>query len=156
MAMKRTGRAFSLLELLLALGTMAATLLLVVALGISVAGRNQQVMEAPVGLVTAESVLNQFIYNLQANAPYEVTFFNKATTANYVTDTVTVDRVTFNYAVDLEALTNASTGGQLGGPALGGSNHMMKITVRVTWSMGNGANQGQHQAEISRLMHEDT
>ena len=149
-------RAFSLLELLLALGTMAATLLLVVALGISVAGRNQQVAETPVGLATAESVLNQFVYNVQANSAYQPTFFSKPTTANYLTDTVEIDRVAFSYAVDLEALTDSSTGGPLGGTALGGSNHMMKVTVRVSWQMGNVPNQGKHQAEIARLLHEDS
>lgn len=136
---------------------MAATLLLVVALGISVAGRNQQVQEAPVGLVAAESILNQFAYNVQANPSYQPTFFAKPTTANYLNDQVEIDHINFSYSVDLEAVMNASTGAQLGGTALGGSNHMMKITVRVNWRLGNsGPNPGLHQAEITRLLHEDS
>jgi len=150
-------RGFSLLELLLALGTLAVTLLLVVALGISVASRNQQVQEAPVGLVAAESVLNQFVYNVQANSGYQPTFFAKPTTANYLNDQVEIDRVSFSYAIDLESVLNASTGTQLGGTVLGGSNRMMKITVRVNWRLGNsGSNPGLHQAEMTRLLHEDS
>ena len=109
-----------------------------------------------VGMVAAESVLNQFIYNVQSNPGSQSAFFSKPTTANYQTDTVQMDRVAFSYAVDLEALTNASTGAPLGGASLGGTNRMMKITVRVSWQMGNGPNQGRHQSEMTRLIHEDS
>ncbi|MBX3170336.1 MAG: hypothetical protein KF760_23220 [Candidatus Eremiobacteraeota bacterium] len=138
---------FSLLELLLALGTLAVTLLLVVALGISVAGRNQQSLEAPVGLIAAQSVLSQFVYNVQASTD-QGPFFSKPTTANYASDTVEIDRVTFHYQVDLEHLPT-------GGTSLGNTNRLMKITVKVFWQMGNGPQAGRHQSEMARLVHED-
>ena len=107
------------------------------------------------GLVAAESILNQFVYNVQANGPYQDTFFSKPTTASYVSDTVQMDRVSFAYAIDLEYLTDTSGVG-IGGNSLGGLNHLMKIKVRVTWTMGNGPNQGRHTAELSRILHEDS
>ncbi|MBS2039228.1 hypothetical protein JST97_29865 [bacterium] len=152
--MKVCPRAFSLLELLLALGTMAATLLLVIALAISVAGRNQQVQEVPVGLIAAEDVLNQFVYNVQSNSAAQTAFFSNTLAPNYATDTIQIDRVNFSYAVDLERLIDTS-GNPVGGAALSGTNHLMRITVRVSWQMGSGPNQGKHQAELSRILHED-
>lgn len=140
---------FSLLELLLALGTLAVTLLLVVALGISVAGRSQQTLETPVGMIAAESILNQFVYDVQANSTNQAAWFSKPTTVNYATDTLVIDRVPFTYQVDLEHLPT-------GGVSLGNTNRLMKITVKVSWQMGNGPQAGRHQSEMARLLHEDS
>lgn len=152
--MKLCLRAFSLLELLLALGTMAATLLLVVALAISVAGRNQQVQEVPVGLIAAEDVLNQLVYNVQSNSSAQTAFFSHTNSPNYMTDTIRIDRTDFSYAVDLQRL-NDTSGNPVGGTTLSGTNHLMQVTVRVNWQLGNGPNQGKRQAELTRIIHED-
>lgn len=148
-------RAFSLLELLLALGTMAATLLLVVALAISVAGRNQQVQEVPIGLIAAEDVLNQLVYNVQSSSSAQTAFFSHTNAPNYMTDTIQIDRTNFSYAVDLQRLTD-TLGNPVGGSTtLGGTNHLMQVTVYVTWQMGSGPNQGKRKAELTRMLHED-
>jgi len=140
---------FSLLELLLALGTMAVTLLLVVALGIAVAGRNQQTQETPVGVIAAESILNQFVYDVQADSANQAAWFSLPTTANYASDTLEIDHVTFTYRLDLEHLPT-------GGTSLGGTNRLMKLTVKVSWQMGNGPQAGRHESEMARLLHEDS
>jgi len=147
-SMTRRPQGFSLLELLLALGTMAATLLLVVALGLSVASRNQQTLETPVGALAAESILNQFVYNVQSSAN-PAAFFSLPTTPNYATGSQIIDKVQFTYRLDLEKITTVGTG-------LGGTNQLMKLTVRVVWNLGDGPNGGQHTSEMVRLLHEDS
>lgn len=146
MRLRRDG-GFSLLELLLALGTLATTLLLVVALGLSLAGRNRTTASAPIGFLAAENILNQFVYDIQGNSSPS-TFFSTPPPA--VHGTLTVNRIDFLYRLDYELCSGV-------GPAPSLSdNRLLKLTVKVTWTLGNGPQQGKHECTLMRLLHENT
>lgn len=142
-------RAFSLAELVLAVATLAVALLLVVALGLSISGRTTRALDAPLGTIAAENILNQLIYNVNSDtAANRAAWFAQPTTPSWKAGSYLLNQIDFTYTVDFEALPVGSASGLT-------NNHLIKLWVRVVWKKGSGPNGGQHQAELVRLVHEE-
>jgi hypothetical protein len=138
-------RGFSLLEMLLATGTLAASLMMVIALGISVEGRSRKAHEVPVGVNVGENLMNQFIYGATSGTPavIQAWFLSVPSVQTpWKSGSYTFNRVDFAYSLDYQNL--------LGG-GVSGSNHLVLLQMRVTWQEGA---QGIQHADLTRIVHE--
>lgn len=147
---KNLGRhGFSLPELLLAVCTLAVILMLVVALGLSVVGRNRKAVDVPVGAVAGEGLLTELIYGVTADTPSNVKAWFAAvpsTRTAWKSGTSTMGRINFAYTTDYQSLNGGGSGG---------ANHLVLLEMRVTWQDGTaGAPPGLQQACLMRMIHE--
>ena len=145
--MKHRRVAFSLLEVLLAVATLTVALLLVVALGISVMGRAEKAHDVPVGTIAAENILNQLIYDVNADTANRVAWFAMPTTPAWKVGTYQVNHIDFAYTVDFESLPVGTATGMA-------ENHLVKLSIQVNWTKGRGPNNGQQSSSLVRLLHE--
>ena len=148
--MKPARVAFSLLEVLLAVATLTVALLLVVALGISVLGRSDKAKDVPIGTIAAENILNQLIYDVNScPSAARAQWFTYADNPSLKVGTYTMNKIEFAYNIDYERLPVGTSTGLA-------TNHLVKLSIRLTWAKGRGPNSGQQTANLVRLVHEDS
>ncbi|MCA9796236.1 MAG: hypothetical protein KC910_30725 [Candidatus Eremiobacteraeota bacterium] len=143
-------RGFSLIELLLAIGVLALVLLLVVALAISVMRRNQRALDVPVGSLAADTILTRLIYGMENNLAARTAFYaSPAVNTPWINGVFKMDRVDFTYATDVQSLPVGTSTGMA-------DNRLVQVHIAVQWQEAHeGPNNGQQQAEMVRLVHED-
>ena len=140
---------FSLLELLLATGMLSVALLLIIALGLSLVGRNRKALDVPVGVIAGESILTELIYSVTGDSPTNLQAWFAAVPSAptaWRSGFYTVNHIDFAYSVDYQSVLGAGASG---------NNHLVLLQLRVTWQDGTtGIHDGQQHADLSRLLHE--
>ena len=140
----KRARAFTLAELMLAVGLIAVVVLSVLGLGISVLRGSRKAIDTTVGQQVAEGELQRVIYQAEANTADPLWSQNSATTA-YLTYPIVVKNTTFSVALYAQDLVDSSTGLPLGNTTF---NQSLKVDARVSWWDSNG-NQGYGNLQAS-------
>ena len=148
--MRSRSTAFTLVEVLIAVTTLCISLMLVVALGISVLRRNNHALDIPAGSIAAENILNQLIYGANNDIPAgtHATFFSASTSGiAWTSGSYAMNRIDFAYATDL---SNVGVGTSTGMA----TNRLIKVHIDVTWT-GGDQNNGLQKCDLTRLIHEN-
>ena len=133
---------------MLSIGSLALSLLLMVALSISVLRRTNHALDIPAGLVVAENVMNQMIYNVQNDIPggTQAAFFAAPTVptapAAFTAGTFAMNRIDFTYTTDIQ---------NLGVGNLMVNNRLIQFRVVVRWQEPTGS----QTSSLTRLVHQD-
>ena len=155
--MKRTSHAFSLGELLVALGLIAVAILSVLALSITIAKSNREGIDHGVGNVVATQISDRLIDQLKTDTPAgskEAFFAKDFISTPYDQGVLSNNNTDFSYEIYARTVTDTS-GSSLGGTTL--NNRLKKLDVMVHWWDSNTKDHqgyGELQVSVSRLINE--
>lgn len=131
--MKRSTRAFSLGELLVALGLIAVAILSLIALSITIARSNRESIDNTVANTVASQLVERLIDQLREDTPtgYRENFFaNDYTTTPYDQGSLTNNNTEYKFKIFAKTINDTS------GAAVGGAtakNRLKKIDIEVRW-----------------------
>lgn len=131
--MRACRRAFSLAELLVALGLISVAILGLLALSIALAKGNQEGIDKTIGAEVAAQLTDRLVAQLRADAPPGVrnSFWLKDDMITpWDSGTLQNNGTTYNYKIYAENVRDTS-GNSIGGTTAG--NRLKKVDVHVWW-----------------------
>ncbi len=148
----RPTQGFSLAELILAIGTLAACILTVLVMVVALTRSSRKTVDTSVAQQAAEQVLTRIVYDAQWND--HVNFWYTPDHTPYRQGTHTVNRTEYSYQLDASTIEDTASnaiGAQLN------MNRIKMVTLRLSWWGGetqNRAGYGKLNLEVKRVVHE--
>jgi prepilin-type N-terminal cleavage/methylation domain-containing protein len=144
---------FSLIELLVALGILATTLVMVVGVFLTVTRATQKSLDLTAGTVVAQSILSREIYEAMSHDTSRRFFFNKDySNEPWVRGTERLNQTVFTYLLYANTVMNTGVG-----------NRVKKVDAVVWWwneeaasVPGAKAGYGFLRSEVTRLVNENS
>lgn len=155
--LKHQQRAFSLAEMLVALGLIAVAILSILALSISITRGNQEGTDRAIGGVVARQLVKRLVDRLRADIPAgtRADFWdNEHGVTPFEDDVFRSNNTEFQYKIFATSVTDG-TGDSVGGATVG--NRLKKVDIVVNWwNSETEQRQGYGQLEIrnTRLVSE--
>lgn len=143
--MKHERTAFTLAEVLLALGVVVLTILATTAFTIAVLRATQKTTDQPVGTLVAERLLSEEIYRAQSDSPpgARASFWdNDWVSTPFRTGTVRRNETDYQYWIYAETVNDLTTGQPLGNGGTVTNNRVKKVDIAVSWFGAQGGTRG--------------
>lgn len=149
----RPTQGFSLAELILAIGTLAACILTVLVMVVSLTRSSRKTIDTSVAHQAAEQIMTKLIYQAQWN-DHAAFWDPPGDLTPYRQGTHVVNRTEFTYQLDASPILD--TGGVPVGTGLA-MNRLKMVTLRLSWWNGATNNQtgyGKLNTEVKKVIHE--
>ncbi|MBI3927343.1 MAG: hypothetical protein HY319_17530 [Armatimonadetes bacterium] len=156
----KPARAFSFLELLLAVGLLVVAILAVAALTISAVRSSQEAGDQPIGKLAAQRLMEEAIYQVQNDQPSgakSAFWSGNFSVVPWEEGTHRTNATTFTYAIYAQTVDDSMVGGALGTSTGMADNRVKWVDVVVTWFDADREGRtgyGRLQAESTRLVNE--
>lgn len=159
MTRSSAGSGFTLAELVLAIGTIAACILTVLVLLVSLTRSSRKSVDLSASEIAAEQIIARILYDAQYNDHANFWGANSAASGfigTYRTGTWDSNNTTFSYSLDADTIMDATTSLPVGHPQA--NNHLKTLTLHMTWwdgNVGDRAGYGKLKREVTRVVHEE-
>lgn len=145
-------KAFSLAELVLATGTIAACILTLMVLVLSLSRSSRKSVNTSAAELAADQILTRILY--QADWNDHANFWDTPNHSPYRSGSYSLNRTDFSYTLDASEVRDTSSTAVGAGQT---QNRLKMVNLRVTWWDGNSgprAGTGKLSTQVQRLVHE--